>query len=75
MKIGKRITHIFILAAFLLASMFSVVYLSKVSTEMNLLETSTVLEVEEATPQSYLPDVAVVEAIFGAAQRFFGVQE
>ncbi len=73
----KRSTQLFVLAAFLIASMFSVAYLATASSSM--IEAPTVFQYEEIEQEekkaSYLPDVAVVQALLGTAQRFFGTHE
>ena len=74
----KRNTQLFILSTFLVASLLSAVYLSKVSTNPAIGETPTVFQFEETpveSTESYLPDVAVVQALLGTAKRFFAIQE
>lgn len=71
----KRSTQLFILIAFVVASMFSVAYLATAS---SMIEAPTVFQYEEVAQEeskaSSMPDVAIVQALLGTAQRFFGIQ-
>lgn len=74
----KRNTQLFILSTFLVASLLSAVYLTNVSTNSGIADAPAVFQFEETpveSTESYLPDVAVVQALLGTAKRFFAIQE